>query len=108
MMSLKDLVLPPWEDPEVQLVYEQLCEVGEPPGGDHWEGWVARHIVYARRAKLTRMETIERAVEIIDQNLHNLGPHASALKIIGALHVAGLKIVEEKETGPGAAKAGER
>jgi hypothetical protein len=50
-MALKDLVLPPWEDPDVQIVYETLCETGKPPGDDHWEGWVARHIVYALRRR---------------------------------------------------------
>jgi hypothetical protein len=51
---MSDLVLPPWEDPEVQIVYRQLCEVGEPPGDHHWEGWAARHIVYELRKAAAR------------------------------------------------------
>ena len=39
--------LPDWEDPRVQIVYELLCADLVPPGDDHWEGWVARHIVAA-------------------------------------------------------------
>jgi hypothetical protein len=39
--------LPDWEDPRVQIVYELLCADLVPPGNDHWEGWVARHIVAA-------------------------------------------------------------
>ena len=52
-MALKDLVLPAWEDPEVQIVYETLCETGPAPGDDHWEGWVARHIVFNLRKAVT-------------------------------------------------------
>lgn len=39
-------VLPAWEDPRVQVVYELLCNMPEgKPADDHWEGWTARHIV---------------------------------------------------------------
>jgi len=49
-MALKDLVLPAWEDPDVQIVYDAICETCEPPNREeHWEGWLARNIVYALR-----------------------------------------------------------
>ena len=41
--------LPEWEDPQVQIVYERLCNVLTAPGDEHWEGYVARHIVKALR-----------------------------------------------------------
>lgn len=38
--------LPDWEDHQVQIVYELLCNMPEgKPERDHWEGWTARHIV---------------------------------------------------------------
>ena len=41
-----------FNDPEVQIVYELLCDTAEtPPEGEHYEGWVARRIVAALRAK---------------------------------------------------------
>lgn len=36
-----------WEDPDVQLVYDILCEGETPPEGEHWEGFTARRIVDA-------------------------------------------------------------
>ena len=41
--------LPEWEDPSVQAAYEVLCDLAEPPDGEHWEGFVARRIVAALR-----------------------------------------------------------
>ena len=41
-----------FNDPDVQIVYELLCDTAEtPPEGEHYEGWVARRIVAALRAK---------------------------------------------------------
>ena len=41
-----------WDDPDVQIVYELLCDTAEtPPEGEHYEGWVARRIVAALRAR---------------------------------------------------------
>lgn len=37
-------------DPQVQLVYEILCDTTELPVERHWEGWVAERIVLALRA----------------------------------------------------------
>ena len=39
--------LPDFNSPEVQAVYETLCGTAWPPAGEHWEGWVSRHIVLA-------------------------------------------------------------
>lgn len=39
--------LPDFEDPRVQVVYKLLCDLTEPPGDEHWEGFVARRIVAA-------------------------------------------------------------
>lgn len=47
--EMTDKSLPPWEDPDVKIVYVALCNVGPPPGDEHWEGWAARHIVQALR-----------------------------------------------------------
>ena len=41
--------LPEWEDQSVQVAYEVLCDLAEPPDGEHWEGFVARRIVAALR-----------------------------------------------------------
>jgi hypothetical protein len=57
-MTLKDLVLPSFEDPEVQIVYETICGMEPPPNPEeHWEGWLARHIVCElRRAAVSSGE----------------------------------------------------
>ena len=40
--------LPEFEDPRVQIVYELLCDIQQPPNPEeHWEGWNARRIVAA-------------------------------------------------------------
>jgi hypothetical protein len=37
-----------WEDPDVQLVYQLLCDTDFlPPSDEHWEGFCARRIVAA-------------------------------------------------------------
>jgi hypothetical protein len=36
-----------WTDPQVQQVYEILCDQTEPPEDEHWEGFAARRIVAA-------------------------------------------------------------
>lgn len=41
--------LPDFNLPEVQAVYETLCGAEPPPAGEHWDGWVSRHIVLALR-----------------------------------------------------------
>lgn len=47
----KEMTTEEWTaDPEVQLVYEILCDTTEPPGARHWEGWLAERIVLALRA----------------------------------------------------------
>jgi hypothetical protein len=46
--------LPEWEDADVQLVYEMLCdpELNSPPNPEeHWEGWVSRNIVRGLRSR---------------------------------------------------------
>jgi len=46
-------MLPAFEDTQVQIVYEVVCETDEnvPPNPEeHWEGWMARRIVAALRA----------------------------------------------------------
>jgi hypothetical protein len=48
-MALKDLVLPPLDDIEVQIVYVMLCEVTKPPNTEDWESWLARNIIHALR-----------------------------------------------------------
>ena len=41
-----------WDDPDVQIVYELLCDTAEaPPEGEHYEGWIERRRVEALRAK---------------------------------------------------------
>ena len=63
-----ETVLPDFDDP-VQIVYEALCEVREPPRDQHWEGWVARHII--RNLREARWKTMDmfpqdgRTVEIL-------------------------------------------
>lgn len=34
-----------WSDKRVQKVYRVLCSLAQPPEGEHWEGYYARHIV---------------------------------------------------------------
>lgn len=42
--------LPDWNDPEVQLVYQILCDYDQPKNTEeHWEGWCARQIVAVMR-----------------------------------------------------------
>ena len=36
-----------FDDPQVQVVYEILCNDEDPPKGEHWEGFIARRIVDA-------------------------------------------------------------
>lgn len=41
--------LPEFKDP-VQIVYALLCDTPAPPNsGEHWEGFVSRHIIKALR-----------------------------------------------------------
>ena len=41
-----------WDDPDVQIVYELLCDTADaPPEGEHYEGWMAIRIVAALRVK---------------------------------------------------------
>jgi hypothetical protein len=45
--------LPAFEDAQVQIVYETVCQTDEnvPPNPEeHWEGWMSRRIVAALRA----------------------------------------------------------
>jgi hypothetical protein len=46
-----DALMPAFDDPRVQIVYELLCSEEAPPNKqEHWEGWVARKIVAALSA----------------------------------------------------------
>lgn len=58
-MTAPERILPPWEDENVQRVYRMLWweSVPTPPSDEHWEGWIARHIVadlYAEKERLER------------------------------------------------------
>ena len=38
-----------WTDPDVQAIYDLLCETEPPPEGEHYEGWIALKIADALR-----------------------------------------------------------
>jgi len=42
-----------WADPDVQTIYELLCDNKPPPEGEHYEGWIAMKIADALRAPNT-------------------------------------------------------
>ncbi len=49
------MMLAEWDDPDVQTVYDILCDTSmAPPDGEHYEGFMARRIVAALRAKHTQ------------------------------------------------------
>ncbi len=39
-----------WTDPDVQIIYELLCDNEQPPDGEHYEGFIALKIADALRA----------------------------------------------------------
>lgn len=51
--------LPEFEDPEVQVVYECLCddEAAPPNPEEHWEGYAARRIIAKLRAAALAKES---------------------------------------------------
>lgn len=60
--------LPDFNSPEVQAVYQTLCCAPPPPNGQHWEGWVSRHIVLAL-SKLPLEQMLHELVSKIDTGL---------------------------------------
>lgn len=57
--------LPDFNSPEVQTVYGALCGTEQPPAGEHWDGWVSRHIVLAL-SKL-RAERVQAGAPVADE-----------------------------------------
>jgi hypothetical protein len=60
--------LPEWEDADVQLVYEMLCdpELNSPPNPEeHWEGWVSRNIVRGLRSRRYAQRPADELAELI-------------------------------------------
>jgi hypothetical protein len=90
--------LPEWEDADVQLVYEMLCdpELNSPPNPEeHWEGWVSRNIVrglrsrrYAQRPAV--QEALEHARAYIDADVESMEPGWRSAKAIVELIDAAL------------------
>lgn len=71
--------LPAWEDADVQIVYEMLCDdaLNTPPNlEEHWEGWISRNIVAALRSR-TGPAATPPSVESIRRELRAGSDHDS-------------------------------